>query len=72
MLHHGRSDRARFDYRAIGGQVAEEDSQAAAFAVRLINRKDHFRVFDFCSGDVFPQRFEGHGWAVEVERAGLF
>src|SRR5579884_4242006 len=71
MAHHRGGNRADFDYRAIGSEVAEEDGQAAAFAMRAIDGTNHFVVAHLGLRNVLTERLQGDSRAIKVEDAGF-
>src|SRR5579884_1576921 len=71
MAHHRGRNRADFDHRTIRGKVAEEYSQAAAFAMRAIDGANHLVVAHLSLRDILAERFQGDGQTIQVESAGF-
>src|SRR6266446_1596064 len=71
MPHHGKGHSGNFDDRAIGSEIAKEDGKPSTLTVRFIHRQNDLWVFDLRVSNILSQRFERHGWTVEIERAGL-
>ena len=71
MLAHLRGDDSLLDHGAVGGQVAEEDSQPAGGGVGYIEGIDDRIVAHPGRADVLGQRAPGHGEHAGVQQAAF-
>ena len=68
-LLHGRSDSGGFDHATVFRQIAEQDGQAALFAVGVVEFADDGAIGFLGLGDDFAEIFTGDGETVQVELA---
>jgi len=70
MVHHLGQDARGLDDRALRREVAEQDRQPAARAVRIVQRADAPAILALRPGHVLVQRLAGHRHRIRVEDAG--